>query len=180
MHDTSTAPLLERSLDGSAHDLEVLDPASVTIYRPDSGFPNLILEGEACYPRVRIVRCFPLSAGSVYVSMRDWDNKEIGIVEDPSRLNEQSMRIVAEELDKRYFVSEVKDIHKVENRHGYTIFDVHTNRGRRVFNVHDRRRNIVHLEQGRVFMIDTDGCQYDIPDYRALSTHAQRQLYKIL
>ncbi|NQT20495.1 MAG: DUF1854 domain-containing protein [Planctomycetes bacterium] len=180
MHDTSTAPLLQRSLDGSPHDLEMLHPESVTIYRPDSGFPNLILKGEVCYPRVRIVRCFPLSAGSVYVSIHDWADREIGVIEDPSLLDEESRRTVAEELDKRYFVSEINDIYTVENRHGYAIFDVQTNRGRRVFNVHDRRRNIVQLGREQVFVIDTDGCQYNIPDYRTLSIYAQRQLYKIL
>jgi len=182
MPETATPAAVRYSVRrrGGAKDLRILDPASVTIYRPDSGFPNLVLKEEACYPRIRAVRCFPLSGRFIYVSLRDWDNREIGVIENLTFLDENSARIVREELDKRYFLSEIKDIHSIRNQYGFIIFDVYTNRGRRVFNVRDRHRNIVHLGRSRVLVIDTDGCQYDIPNCRRLSHHSQRQLFKIL
>jgi len=164
----------------AANSLKILDPALVKIYRPDGGFPNLILGTDICYPRIRVFCCFPFSDRSIYVSLRDRDNNEIGVVEDPASLDEESRRIIQEELDKRYFLSEITHIQSIRNQYGTIIFDVHTDRGPRVFNVRDRHRNIVHLGRGRVLLIDTDGCQYDIPDQRRLSHHSQRQLFKIL
>jgi len=161
-------------------DLRILDPASVTICRRDGGYPDLILRGEACYPRIRVVRCFPLSGRFVYISLRNSDDQEIGLIENLTFLDENSSRIVREELDKRYFLSEIKDIHSISNQYGFIIFDVHTNRGPRTFNVRDRHRNIVDMGRGRVLVIDTDGCQYEIPDCRRLSHHSRRQLFKIL
>lgn len=184
MHKAPAGPVIRyngrQHQNGAANDLKILDPALVKIYRPDGGFPNLILGRDVCYPRIRVVCCFPFSDRSIYVSLRDWDNDEIGVVEDPASLDEESRRIIQGELDKRYFLSEITHIQSITNQYGTIIFDVHTNRGRRVFNVRDRHRNIVHLGRGRVLLIDTDGCQYDIPNQRLLSHHSQRQLFKIL
>ena len=179
---TATQTLTQHNAYGAASvaELNVLEPAKVRIYRPDSGFPNLIIREKACYPRIRIVRCFPLSGGTVYISLRDWGSNEIGLIENIALLSPESREIVHQELDKRYFVSQVTDIHSIKHRYGFTVFDVETNRGRRTFNVQDRRRNIVHLGRGRVFIIDTDGCQYDIPNHQLLSHHARAQLDRIL
>jgi len=158
----------------------VLDPLSIRIFKPDSGFPNLIVHDHACYTRVKIVRCFPLSQAENFISFRDSENREIGLLENLHDLDEDSRNIAKEELEKRYFVSEVTDIYSIRHLHGAVVFDVETNRGRRVFDVHDRHRNIVHLPGGRLFVVDGDGCQYSISDPSSMPTRARGQLYKIL
>jgi len=164
----------------TAGGLHLLDPATIRIVRPDSGFPNLVIREYACYERIRIVRCFPLSQAFEFISLRDRAGQEIGIIENLQDLDEESRRIAREELDKRYFVSEVIDIYSIRHRHGSVIFDVETNRGRRVFDVYDRHRNIVYLPGGRLFVVDDDGCQYSISNPAAMPNRARGQLYKIM
>ena len=73
-----------------AAELNLLDPGSTRLYRDP--FNDLVLEIAGGEPVVgiRVVRCFPLTAGDRFIALRDRDNSEVGIVEDLAALDDES------------------------------------------------------------------------------------------
>src|SRR5690349_23158371 len=78
-------------------DLRYLDPAKLRFFRHGAAL-RLTVEEEASYLKVAVVRAFPLSHPHQYLSVRDGENKEIGLLVDPSALDRENHSLVAEEL----------------------------------------------------------------------------------
>lgn len=93
-----------------------------------------IVDGEAVSVRLR--QCFPWSEPHRHLSLRDEDDKEIALVEDPATLAPESRRALEQALAEAGFVLEVVRVlsideeveirqWKVETRHGPRSFQTH-------------------------------------------------------
>ncbi|MCZ6680127.1 MAG: DUF1854 domain-containing protein [Candidatus Poribacteria bacterium] len=157
-----------------------LEAEKIRLFRSPMGSPRLEIQGEVCYPRVTVWRILPLSDPEHYISLGVGEDKEIGIIQDPSQLDAESLTILREELDKRYFTPVIQKIYHVKERFGVHEWEVETSRGKLTFSVQGLHQNIKHVPPARLLVTDVRGNRYDIPDYHKLDSHSFDQIQRHL
>ena len=95
------------------------DAADLTFTRAEVGTARLEIQDEACYLRVVVRRLMPLSNPDGYISVAADEDTEIGILVNPSELAPESLKILQEELDKRYFTPTIQKIYRVKGAFRY-------------------------------------------------------------
>jgi hypothetical protein len=158
------------------HDLILLAPESTRLFY-HGGILRLTLPDRS-YVSARVYRAFPVSDPDHYSGLTDGAGKEIGIIADPSRLDETSRTAAETELDKRYFVPVVTRVVDIRDDFGATIFEVETNRGQHRYVVRGIRDNIVELSHRRLLVTDVDGNRFEIADLNALDPRSQNVLLR--
>ena len=157
-----------------------LDAAELTFTRSEVGAARLEIQGEVCHLRVVVRRLTPLSNPEEYISVAADEDTEIGILVNPSELSPESLKILREELDKRYFTPTIQKIHRVKEQFGIHEWEVETERGRITFTVRGLNQNIKQVPPARLFVTDVRGNRYDIPDYRELDALSYQQIQRHL
>ena len=157
-----------------------LDAARLTFTRSEVETARLEIQDEACYLRVVVRRLMPLSNPDGYISLAADEDTEIGILVNPSELAPESLKILREELDKRYFTPTIQKIHRVKEQFGIHEWEVETERGRITFSVRGLNQNIKQVPPARLFVTDVRGNRYDIPDYRELDAQSYQQIQRHL
>jgi len=109
-----------------------------------------------------ILSVYPISNREHFVSLRDTEGNEIGIVEEAHTLDAASRRILREELERSYFLPRITDILSIADKLGVLTWRVETDRGPRTFEVRQPRRNVRSVGGGRYIVKDVDGNRYDI------------------
>ena len=122
---------------------------------------------------VSVVRLFPLSDPATYLSVRDGDSKEVGILVDPVELDADSRPLVTEDLERRYLVPVVRRIVNVRERFGTLDWQVETDRGNVTFTTRNLRENLVQPAPDRFLLTCVDGNRYDVRDVDALDATSQ-------
>lgn len=182
--EQNTAPIksyetVEFSEQGG-HTQRFLDASQLIFSRSQVGTARLEIRNEVCHLRVIIRRLMPLSNPEHYISLAADEDTEIGILVDPSELESESLKILDEELDKRYFTPKIQKIYRVKEQFGIHEWEVETERGRVTFSVRGLNQNIKQVPPARLFVTDVRGNRYDIPDYQELDArsfhHIQRHL----
>ncbi|MBM3492941.1 MAG: DUF1854 domain-containing protein [Armatimonadetes bacterium] len=152
-------------------ELRTLDPAHMQLRRI-GGLTRLTVAGDRSWSRANPARAFPISDPDRYIGFLDGAGKDIGILKDPSALDEESKRILAEDLEVRYFVPVVTKVEKVKVEFGAVYWTVETTRGRRDVVVRNLRDNLQELTASRVLVTDVDGNRVEFPDINALDAES--------
>src|SRR6185369_15591445 len=106
---------------------------------------------------ISVARAFPISDPDRFIGFLDSDGKDIGIVKDPDLLDPDSQRIVAEELELRYFVPVIEKVVSVKEEFGSVYWTVETNRGPKEFVVRNLKDSVLELPGNRAILTDVDG-----------------------
>lgn len=141
---------------------------------------RLTLEDEVSYFDVDVIRLFPLSEPECYLSVRDKDNKEIGVIVRLADLDGVNRDLVLEKLERRYLMPIVKRVVNVEERFGIAEWEVETSRGKRKFTMRNLRESIVQLTPYRYLLSDIDGNRYDVRDLHQLDSTSKNYLSRYL
>ena len=141
---------------------------------------RLTIEGDRSYPKVGILRGFPLSDPDRFLSVRDEANKEVGLIVDPAQLGVENRRLVEEDLERRYFVPAVTRIVAAKERFGTVDWTLETDRGVCRLTTRNLRENIQRPAPGRIILNDVDGNRYDIRNVDGLSRESQELLFRHL
>lgn len=126
--------------------------------------------------RVNIVRIFPMSKKSEYLSVRDDDYGELGIIETLDGFSEEQKKIIDAELARRYFAPEITSVYDVKEEFGNMFWTCETSAGKRSFTVRDLANNIINDGNGGIIIVDTDGNRYTSENPRALGAKTMRYL----
>jgi hypothetical protein len=160
-------------------DLRYLDPAKLRFFRHGAAL-RLTVEDEASYLKVAVMRAFPLSHPQQHLSVRDGENKEIGLLVDPAALDRDNRSLLAEELERRYVVPVIRRIRGIKERFGTVDWEVETDRGVRTFTTRNMREKVVQPSPGRYLLTDVDENRYDVRDFGALDPASQSWLLRHL
>ena len=147
--------------------INILDPRKIRIFRDESGRLKLIFDDNKEVLIKRVVRAFPLTMPWHYIILIDENGREVGLLRDLKCLDEKSMKVLKEELERVYFIPKIKKIHRIKEEFGILIWEAETDKGPRRFEV-TSRRNIKKICGRRIIIRDADGNLYDIPDYADL------------
>lgn len=157
-------------------ELNYIDPEKSSFKMTSGGFLSLHIEPDKDYPRVNLVRMFPFSNENDYISVRDEENNEIGIIKSLYDYPEETVNIAMIELNRRYFAPVIEKVSSIKEEFGYFYWDVMTNSGPKRFTVQGEQHTMTNITENRVLVTDVDGNRFEIPDYKALDA----KYYKII
>ncbi len=162
-----------------AIDIGFLDLKQAEFYATSGGFTGLRYAGKE-YPRVAFRRSLPVGAPGEYISVADAENKEVGIIRSVAELSDAQLRIVAAELDRRYYCPLVLEIKSVKDKLGYVYMELRIQGEGRSFNrncaIKDVNKNIRMLDENRLILFDVDGNRYMVPTLQALDKKSLKRL----
>ena len=151
-----------------------LTPENCRFFRSEGGLISLELtlpEKEAeQFERVVVLRSFPISNPDEYISIREPSTRrrgngaEIGLIRDMRDFDEATVKLLNEELDRRYFTPELLKIYSLKEKFGYLYCEAETSAGRITFVLNNPYSNFRTLEDRRVLISDIDGNAFMIKD----------------
>ncbi len=122
-----------------------------------------------------IVRCFPFSTPDQWISLRDRDGTELGLLPTLDGLNAQSRTRIEEHLRDRYDIPKIQTILNIEsNKEGGTNWDIDTNAGPMNFTLRGDQNLNLNAFPEIVFTDAITRKRYKIPDYTKLDRASQK------
>ncbi len=152
---------------GYSYEDFLLDPQKMRFGRSERGSLILKLDGEE-YTDIKIRRAFPLEESDRYIGVFAAEDQELGIIEDPQQLDDQSRQALRDELDKIYFQPQVLAFNSLDEEFGVLRGQIETTSGPRQLEIRGYRTNVRMLSGSRAVIEDVDGNRYLIADWRAL------------
>ncbi|HEX6972170.1 MAG TPA: DUF1854 domain-containing protein [Limnochordia bacterium] len=135
------------------------------------GLEATLPDGTRCEP-VYAALAFPLQAPDRYVALFDQDRRELGIIDNPARLDPESRSALAAELERAYCIPVIVQVESVVHDGFIPVWYVQTDRGPHRFELRSRR-DARWIDGRRVLIKDADGNRYDIPDVTALDPRSR-------
>ncbi len=151
--------------------LTILEPAKLAFSWQGSHL-RLTISEHASWMRALVQRCFPLRHPRSHYSVRDRASKEIGLIVDPSALDDASQRAIEQELARRYLMTAITRVIAVRDRAGVLEWEVETSRGAVTFITRDVRDHLVRARGNERIVSDVEGRRYAIPDPDALDARS--------
>jgi hypothetical protein len=134
----------------------------------------VIVDGEAVAVRLR--QCFPWSEPHRHLSLRDDDDEEVALVEDPATLPPASRQALEQALAEAGFVLEVTHVLSIEEEVEIRQWKVETKHGPRSFQTHldDWPRA---LPKGGLLIRDVAGDLYLLAAPQAMDRRSRELLW---
>ena len=117
-----------------AQTLELEGETEITLRSSGDGRLFAIVGGEAVAVRLRA--CFPWSEPNRHLSLRDEDDEEVALVEDPASLAPESRHALEQAVAEAGFVLEVTRVLSIEEEVEIRQWKVETRQGPRSFQTH--------------------------------------------
>ena len=128
---------------------------------------------------VVVRRCFPWSEPGKFISLRDDENVEVVLVEDPSSLDEGSRLVLEQALAAAGFVLEVTRVIAVEEEIEIRHWKVETRQGERTFQTRlDDWPRV--LPGGGVLIRDVAGDLYHVPAPETMDRTSRELMYSFV
>ncbi|MDO5155927.1 MAG: DUF1854 domain-containing protein [Eubacteriales bacterium] len=153
----------------------ILEIKNAKFEKTQGGFITLSYNG-VFYERVKIIRLFPFTDPDRYLSVRDGNENEIGVIEDLKKLPEETAALIKAQLELYYFTPVIEKIIGIKDEYGYAYFHVMTDRGECKFTINMGANAVSKLTETRLLITDLDGNRFEIPDVLALTVKEQRKL----
>ena len=135
--------------------------------------PRCEIKGDRSILQAQLLCCFPLTGPSAYVSVLEKGGVEVGILRDPSRLDDESRAVLEAELDRVYFTPAIEAILSLKQEATLWKWEVQTQRGKATFYLRGVRDSIHEVAPGRWQIYSVDGQRYEIKDYARLDTESR-------
>lgn len=147
--------------------IDYLDPKDTRFSETDGKLLAMVSGGKE-YPRVQLHYSFPHSNDNLFISVRDPDENEIGIIRSLDDYDKKTVELLRHFLGLRYFAPKIDKINSIRDEFGYTFWDTKTTEGDCKFVVRKDGKSVNALPSGEVLIIDVDGSRFVIPDLNAL------------
>lgn len=157
----------------------ILKPTNCTFSRTESGMLSLVIDGDEKSERVTVRQMFPVSRPRLFLSIRNKDDEEVGVIQDLGEFPSELQALIEDDMQHHYFVPEITEIHELKDEHGYFMWDVETTSGHREFYTKGPSESVRIRDGSRIFITDVEDCKYDIPNYLKLSKASQALLDQI-
>ena len=137
-------------------------------------------EEEKTYDRIFLHRAFPFELLWEYISVLDTDQIEAGIIFSLDDFDEDTKKLLKEELERKYYEPHIKSIVSLKERYGFSYWEVVCDDGRNVkFTMQDTFRNIIRVGEDKAILLDVDGNRFIIESIMGLDrrSHKKIELY---
>ena len=123
---------------------------------------------------------FPQDKSIGYISILNEKDDELCLIKNITNLDEESRRIIINELGKRYFIPRIKKILSLKVEFGMSYWEVETDKGIREFIMRLISANYIFITQNNLLLIDAYGNRFHIPDCSKLDKTTQTLLELVL
>ena len=147
-----------------------LDPAAVSLKKNGDKIEALI-HGKTSFVD-RLARAFPHSNPDQFVSLMDELGHEIGIIENPKKLDDASRNLLEAELKAIYFVPTIRAITAVVSKGTGSQWTVDTDDGEYTFRILGRDA-LKGDEPPAIEITDENGKRYKIDNYWDLDAESR-------
>ena len=152
-----------------------INESSVLLLRHNGDGRLKALLGERTVA-VKLRQCFPWSEPTRHISLRDSDDKEVALVDDPSTLDEESRQALELALAEAGFVLEVTRVLEIDEEIEIRQWTVETRQGNRSFQTHlDDWPRV--LPGGGLLIRDVAGDLYRLADPQKLDKKSRALLW---
>lgn len=143
--------------------------------KTSGGFVSLNYDGKQ-YDRIKVLRLFPFTDPDKYLSIRDMQDAEIGVIENLTDCDAKTKALLTEQLAMYYFTPVITKILGIKDEYGYAYFHVNTDKGECKFAINMGSNAVSKLSDTRLLITDLDGNRFEIADVSALTVKEQRKL----
>ena len=166
----------EQQAQHAASTFALIEPGDVQIRYNDEGLVEAVLSDGTVHAGVRVAPAFPITRPNSFLYLFDRDDKELGLLVDPRRLDRDSRDILLAQADQAYFMPRITRIIRVDERMGLGIaqWEVETDRGYSSFEVVSRSESVWFVGRDRMVIRDADGNRYLIEDLTQLDKRSRR------
>lgn len=161
------------------HHINILAPEQVSLNRTAGG----MLQGSAAgtvYEELMLYRAFPVAYPNQYISLRDKNGAEIGIIVEPNELDAESRRELLKELRLRYFLPQVSRIVQVRQHHDLWIWKLETDAGLMRMTMRNLHEHVQVHGASRLILTGVNGRRAEIRDLQALDAASKKWLKDVL
>ena len=157
--------------------VNILTPENAAFCGTKGGFVTLTLDGKD-KGRVNVICTFPFTAPNEFLSVRTADDKqeELGIIEDISVFDSNTVELIKNQLEIRYFMPEILKVYSVKEEYGHTYWSVLTNKGKHKFTSPSGSSGNVIKNGNRVIIKDSDQNRFEIKDITKLTPKEIKKL----
>lgn len=159
--------------------VRLLHPQEVQFYRSVNSVLQGII-GKKTYNELIVYQTFPFRYPGKYISIRNVNGGEIGIVRDIRELDDRSKSELELELRLKYFLPLVKKIISIKQKVDLWIWHVDTHIGPMRMVMRNLHEHLLYPGDGRIVLVDMTGRRCEISDWRLLDTHSRKQLKDII
>lgn len=156
-------------------DMHYITPGDAVFEETPGRLLSLRLNGTE-YPQVSLYRSFPHQNPERFISVRDADAKEIGMIRDLTGFDAATQDLLRRFIGLRYFAPKISKLVSLRDEFGYTFWNVETDRGNCRFVVRRDSSEVRLVAHDKVVIVDLDGNRFVIPDYKALTEKERRML----
>ena len=133
------------------------------------------------YEKLEPRRLFPFTNTTMYITLLDENECEVGFIRDFEELDADSKKALEECFAEFYMIPSITQLVESSETFGSLKWVVETDRGKVTFRIRNRHSDIKHLYgTNRVLIRDSNDNRYEIKDYTALDAHSQRLLFSYL
>lgn len=183
-HETENNVNAVETVEEVKRDSVDITPENSRFYRSGGGLVSLEIkydDATVSYERVSLVRAFPISNPDEYISVREpgsarGNGGELGMIKNINLFDAETIAILTEELERRYFTPEIDKIMSVKDKFGYLYFDAVTSAGKVSFTMTNPYSNFRKLENGSVLISDIDGNCFRITDPEKLDRSSYKKI----
>ncbi len=154
-----------------------LDPKTLHLIKDDTGI-KVHIDGQI-YTVDRIARAFPRTNPECYVSLLNTEGHEIGLIENPSELQETSRNMLEAELKAIYFIPTIIEIFTVTPKGTGSFWEVLTDDGPFSFRIMGRD-DLNGYHPPSIEITDENGKRYRIVDYWELDPDSRDRIADLL
>ena len=158
-----------------------VDKYTGTLKRTDLYHVSLTLRDGTVIEPLEPRLLFPFSNTTMFITLLDKDEKEIGFVRDLEELNEDSAKALQACFSEYYMIPKIDQIIAISEKYSSIKWTVKTDRGTVSFRIRNRQSDIKNLYgTTRVLIRDSNDNRYEIPDYTKLDQHSKYLLFPYL
>lgn len=160
-------------------DTFLLTPSNASFYLSSTGLLTARVPEKDFEGRVFLSLAFPFETQEEYICVQNEDKEEIGMISSLGAFDEKAREVLLQELQKKYFSPKIQKITKFREDGTTTYWTCQTDKGVLEFTVRDTHRSFIRVGEDRIFVVDFDGCRYEIESIAKMDpkSYAKIQLY---
>jgi ATP-binding cassette, subfamily B, bacterial len=156
----------------TAQKLRWLEPLQSQFKIGDHDRIELWIDGERICSSVFVVRAFPATKSTEYLSIRGWnengDEVEWGMIRELGEWPSQDREMVEVALSRRYLLRRITRVHRAKLQFGYLNLEVETDMGRDAFTMRWTQSQAIDYGDNGKLIIDAKENRYVLEDVDAL------------
>ena len=157
----------------------LIDRENTSFFSSPTGLLMVKIPEKDYEGRAFLALAFPFETEEEYICVQNEEREELGMIRSLSLLEPATAELCRLELKKKYFAPKILKIVKLAERFGASYWDCETDCGLKKFTVRDPHRSILRLGEDRAFVVDVDGCRYEIESLKGMDkkSHSKIELY---